>query len=64
MMAKKKTIPTGRVETAEEFLARGGKITICPPCERTDPDEIEYTWKKPARGRRKKQESPKEVDFS
>ena len=61
-MAKKKTVPVGRIETAEEYLARGGKITICPPCERTDPDEIAYTWK-PKRGRKKKEETPKEVDF-
>ena len=62
-MAKKKTVPIGRVETAEEYLARGGKITICPPCERTDPEDITYTWKKPGRGRKKKDDTPKEVDF-
>lgn len=59
----KKTIPIGTIETAEQYLARGGKITICPPCERTDPDEIAYTWKKPKRGRKKKEDMPKEVDI-
>jgi len=59
----KKTIPIGTIETAEEYLARGGKITICPPCQRTDPDEITYAWKKPQRGRKKKEETPKEVDI-
>ena len=62
-MARNKQIE-GVVETAEEYLARGGKITICPPCERTDPDEIAYTWKKPKRGRKKKEDMPKVVDFS
>ncbi len=62
-MAKKKTAPLGKTETAEEYLARGGKITVCPPCERTDPDDIAYTWKKPKRGRKKKEDMPKVVDF-
>jgi hypothetical protein len=61
-MAKKKTV-IGKTETAEEYLARGGKITVCPPCERTDPDDIAYTWKKPKRGRKKKEDMPKVVDF-
>ena len=30
--------PSGHVETVEEFLARGGKITICPPYE--DPNQF------------------------
>jgi hypothetical protein len=58
----KKTIPIGTIETAEQYLARGGKITICPPCQRTDPEEIAFTWK-PKRGRKKKEETPKEVDI-
>ena len=30
--------PDGHVETVEEFVARGGKITILPP--REDPDRF------------------------
>lgn len=63
-MAKKKkaNLPEGTIETIEQYLARGGKVTICPPCQRTDPDEIGYSWK-PKRGRKKKEDQPKEVDF-
>ena len=41
----------GPKETIEEFLARGGKITICPPrlapdIEAGDPPRLPYTgWK-------------------
>lgn len=62
MAKKKKANPESPVETMEEFLARGGKITVCPPCQRTDPDDITYTWK-PKRGRKKKEDQPKEVDY-
>jgi hypothetical protein len=57
-MANKKTKFDGPVETVEQFLARGGKITTCPPCTRTEEGEITYTWK-PKRGRKKKEETPK-----
>jgi len=40
-------------EKLEEFLARGGKITICPPGVRSD--EVEYKHKF-GRGRKKKTE--------
>ena len=58
---KKANIPEGTTETVEQYLARGGKVTICPPCQRTDPDDINYTWK-PKRGRKKKDDAPKELD--
>ena len=61
-MAKKKTKTfDGPVETVEEFLARGGKITYCKPMARTEEEDITYTWK-PKRGRKKKEDTPKEVD--
>ena len=31
MAEKKNTNTTKKKETVEEYLARGGKITICPP---------------------------------
>lgn len=40
-------------EKIEEFLARGGKITICPPC--TTSEEVTYKHKF-SRGRKKKKE--------
>ena len=40
----------------QEFLDRGGKITHCPPCTRTEPAEVTYRW-----GRVKR---PKQVDKS
>jgi len=46
-------VPVGTTETIESFLARGGKITICPSCERTPAEDINYKWK-PQRGRKKK----------
>lgn len=39
-------------EKIEEFLARGGKIQICPPCTRSE--DIEYKHKFGQRGRKKK----------
>ena len=61
-MAKKKTKTfDGPVETVEEFLARGGKITYCKPGARTSDEDISFTWK-PKRGRKKKEETPKELD--
>jgi len=63
-MAKKKIKFDGPVETVEQFLARGGRIKICPPCQRTEEEDISYNWK-PKRGRKKKEEtSPIEVDES
>jgi hypothetical protein len=32
----KRKFPDGPVETAEEYLARGGTITICEPGARTE----------------------------
>jgi DTW domain-containing protein YfiP len=40
-------------EKIEEFLARGGKITKCPPC--TTSEEVTYKHKF-GRGRKKKSE--------
>jgi len=40
-------------EKIEEFLARGGKITYCPPC--TTSEEVTYKHKF-GRGRKKKKE--------
>ncbi len=28
----------------EEWLAKGNKITICPPGQRSDPDKIKNVW--------------------
>jgi len=60
-MAKKKPIFDGPTETVEEFLARGGKIQYCEPMARTSEEDIGYSWK-PKRGRKKKEDSPKELD--
>lgn len=38
-----------RTETIEEYLARGGKVTVCPPGMRSE--EVEYKHKY---GRKKK----------
>ena len=61
MAKKKQKIYDGPVETVEEFLARGGKITYCKPMARTEEEDISYTWK-PQRGRKKKDDAPKELD--
>ena len=59
-MAKRKAraeqpIIEPRVETVEEYLARGGKITVCPPGMRSE--DVEYkTGPKSKRGRKKKQD--------
>ena len=64
MAKKKQKTFDGPVETVEEFLARGGKITYCEPMARTQDEDISYTWK-PKRGRKKKEEAlPIEVDES
>ena len=61
-MAKKKPKTfDGPVETIEEFLARGGKITYCKPGARTQEEDIGFTWK-PQKGRKKKDDVPKELD--
>jgi len=36
MARKKKIAVEGHTETLEEYLARGGKITVCPPGARTE----------------------------
>ena len=36
MARKKKIVVEGHTETIEEYLARGGKITVCPPGARTE----------------------------
>ena len=61
MAKKKQKTFDGPIETVEEFLARGGKITYCKPMARTEEGDISYTWK-PKRGRKKKEDTPKEVD--
>jgi len=43
-----------KTETVEEYLARGGKITICPPGARsTDEDGAANPWAKRKRGKPK-----------
>ena len=59
-MAKRKTeqpIEEPRVETVEEYLARGGEITVCPPGMRSE----DVTYKtgpksKRAKAKRKKKD--------
>ena len=54
-MARKKHVdPKGelRVETMEEYLARGGKVTICPPGMRSEDVVEKFNPKR--RGRKKK----------
>ena len=53
---KAKTTATGplRVETVEEYLARGGKITVCEPGARSD--DVEYKFKYGASTRKKKKD--------
>tara|TARA_R110000851_G_scaffold4150_2_gene17008 strand:- start:5861 stop:6037 length:177 start_codon:yes stop_codon:yes gene_type:complete len=41
----------------KEWLAKGNKVTICPPMMRSDPEEVGYTW-----GKKKKKAAPKPVD--
>jgi len=41
----------------EEWIAKGNKVTICPPMARSDPDDVGYTW-----GKKKKAGAPKKVD--
>jgi len=54
-MARKKKAPTvTKTETIEEYLARGGKITVCEPYERSDPELLKPKW---GRGRKKKSDS-------
>jgi len=51
-MARKKKAPVvTKTETIEEYLARGGKITVCEPYERSDPELLKPKW---GRGRKKK----------
>lgn len=38
----------------KEWLAKGGKITKCPPGAKSEPGEVGYTW-----GRKKKKVDPK-----
>lgn len=56
--------PVGRMDQntpqslIDDFIAKGGKITVCPPGERTE--EIEYTGG--FYGRRKKKSEETTVD--
>ena len=43
-----------RTETVEEYLARGGKITVCPPGARSD--DVEYKFKYGAAKKKKKKD--------
>lgn len=55
MPRKPKVTPSAgplRVESVEEYLARGGKITVCPPGARSD--DVEYKFKYGAAARKKK----------
>jgi len=36
-----------RVETVEEYLARGGKITTCPPMQRSEEVTYKHTYGRP-----------------
>ena len=55
-MAKRKAaeqpIEEPKVETVEEFLARGGKIVTCPPGMRSE--DVMYKTGPKSRGRKKK----------
>ena len=42
-----------RVETIEEYLARGGKVTVCPPGMRSDDVTYKHTY---GRKRKKKEQ--------
>jgi len=43
-----------RTETIEQYLARGGKITTCPPGQRSE--DVEYKTGPKSRGRKKKKD--------
>ena len=51
-MPRKKTVKKAvegaamRTETVEEYLARGGKITICNPMERSEEVNYKFTYGK------------------
>ena len=55
-MAKRKAaeepISEPKVETVEEFLARGGEIVTCPPGMRSE--DVTYKTGPKSRGRKKK----------
>mgnify|MGYP000518103998 CR=1 FL=1 len=36
-----------KVETVEEYLARGGKITTCPPMQRSEEVTYKHTYGRP-----------------
>jgi hypothetical protein len=43
-----------RTETVEQFLARGGTVTVCPPGQRSE--DVMYKTGPKSRGRKKKTE--------
>jgi hypothetical protein len=43
-----------RTETIEQYLARGGKVTVCPPGQRSE--DVAYKTGPKSRGRKKKTE--------
>ena len=38
----------------DEWLAKGNKVTICPPCTRSDPDLVKNKYKMGWGGNKKK----------
>jgi len=39
------------IDAIEEYLSGGGKVTVCPAGERTDPELIGNSWTKKKGGR-------------
>ena len=55
-------------ETDQKLMAewlKKNEVTVCPPCQRSDPDEINfYTWgRRPKKKTPTKKDSPKQVDI-
>jgi hypothetical protein len=44
----------------DEWLAKGNKVTICPPCTRSDPDKVKNKYKMGWGGNKKKKEEDKD----
>ena len=41
----------------DEWLAKGNKVTICPPCARSDPDKVKSKYKMGWGANKKKKDS-------
>lgn len=44
----------------DEWLAKGNKVTICPPCTRSDPELVKNKYKMGWGGNKKKKVEDKE----